>query len=212
MEDKVLTEKFLEWTGGLSPKDARISIYEHIRDIPYSIVSELRDPQTGPAGLIRMNRGSCVPKHYLMHLMFTRLGLPVKYVTYLFNWNDPAIKFPPDLKKIVTAMPITPHLAVKADIDERWVSVDATYDLSLRIAGFTVNEEWDGVSDTKIAVIPVEEIVHESLEDRLSFAERIVGEYTEKEKAAYAEFALRLNKWLEGVRKNEPRPFLMAER
>jgi len=201
MEDRVLTEKFLEWTGGMSSKNARISVYEHIRDIPYAIVSKLRDPQTGPAGLIKMNKGSCVPKHFLMYMMLDRLGLSVKYATYLFNWNDPAIKFPVDLKKIVQVMPITPHLALKVNIDKQWISVDATYDLPLKSAGFTVNEEWDGINDTKIAVIPVEEIVHESLDERLSFAGKRVGEYTERETEAYAEFAGRLNKWLEEVRK-----------
>jgi transglutaminase-like putative cysteine protease len=201
MEDKFLNEKFTEWTKSLSPKSARISIYQHIRDIPYSIVSELRDPKTGPAGLIRMNKGSCVPKHFLMALMMSELGLGVKYVSYLFDWNDPAIKFPPDIKKVVKNMPITAHLATKVNIDGRWVLVDATYDLALKKAGFPVNESWDGVSDTKNAVIPIEEVVHESLQERLSFAGKRVGEYTDKERSAYAEFAKRLNYWLEELRR-----------
>ena len=111
MEDKLLAEKFAEWTKSLSAKSARISIYQHIRDIPYAIIPSLRDPKTGPSDLIRMNKGSCVPKHFLMALMLGELGLPVKYVTYLFNWNDPAIKFPPALKKVAKNMPITAHLA-----------------------------------------------------------------------------------------------------
>ena len=201
MEDKLLDEKFAEWTKSLSAKSARISIYQHIRDIPYAIIPELRDPRTGPSGMIRMNKGSCVPKHFLMALIMGKLGLEVKYVTYLFSWNDPAIKFPSELKKVARNMPITAHLATKVKIDGRWTLVDATYDLSLKRGGFPVNESWDGVSDTKNAVIPIEEVVHESLQERLSFAGKRVGEYTDKERAAYAEFTKKLNYWLEELRR-----------
>jgi len=205
MDDKLLAEKFEEWTKSLSAKSARISIYQHIRDIPYAIITELRDPKTGPSGMIRMNKGSCVPKHFLMALMLGELGLQVKYVTYLFNWYDPAIKYPPALKRVAKNMPITAHLATKVKIDDRWILVDATYDLPLKKANFTVNESWDGVSDTKNAVMPIEEVVHESLQERLSFAGKRVGEYTDKERSAYAEFTKRLNYWLEEVRRNSKR-------
>jgi transglutaminase-like putative cysteine protease len=201
MEDKFLDEKFAEWTRSLSAKSARISIYQHIRDIPYAIISGLRDPRTGPSGLIKMNMGSCVPKHFLMALMMGELGLPVKYVSYLFNWNDPAIKFPPALRKVAKNMPVTAHLAIKVNIDGKWTLVDATYDLPLKKAGFTVNESWDGVSDTKNAVVPVEEVIHESLQERLTFAGKRVGEYTDKERNAYAEFSKKLNYWLEELRR-----------
>jgi hypothetical protein len=201
MEDKMLAEKYAGWTKSLPAKSARISIYQHIRDIPYAIVPELRDPRTGPSGMISMNKGSCVPKHFLIALMMGELGLAVKYVTYLFDWNDPAIKFPPALRKIAKSMPITAHLATKVNIDGRWALVDATYDLPLKKAGFTVNESWNGVSDTKNAVTPIEEVVHESLQDRLTFAGKRVGGYTDKERSAYAKFTKKLNYWLEELRR-----------
>ncbi|MFA5255910.1 MAG: transglutaminase family protein [Candidatus Omnitrophota bacterium] len=201
MEDELLAEKFAQWTKSLSDKSARISIYQHIRDIPYAIVPELRDPRTGPSDMIRMNMGSCVPKHFLMAQMMGELGLPVKYVSYLFNWNDPALKFPPVLKRVVKNMPISAHLATKINIDGRWILVDATYDLPLKKAGFFVNESWDGVSDTKNAVTPIEEVVHESLQERLSFSGKRVGEYTDKERSAYSEFTKKLNYWLEELRR-----------
>jgi len=140
MEDRPLAEKFAQWTKSLSDKSARISIYQHIRDIPYAIVPELRDPKDGPSGLIRMNKGSCVPKHFLMALMLGELGLSVKYVTYLFDWDDPAIKFPPALKKVAKNMPITAHLATKVNIDGRWTLVDATYHLPIKKSAFTATE------------------------------------------------------------------------
>lgn len=201
MEDRLQAEKFAEWTKSLSARSARISIYQHIRDIPYAIIPELRDPKTGPSGMINMNKGSCVPKHFLMAAMMSELGLPVKYVTYLFDWNDPKINFPTALRKVAKSMPITAHLATKINIDGKWTLVDATYDLPLKKAGFTVNESWDGVSDTLNAVTPSEEIVHDSLQERLAFAGKRVSEYTDKERSAYAEFAKRLNPWLEELRR-----------
>lgn len=203
MSEDIISDRFTEWTNGLNPTEARISIYEHIRDIPYAIIPELRDPDTGPAGLIKLNKGSCVPKHFLLVLMLGKIGLSVKYVTYLFNWNDPAIKFPEAIKKVAQNMPITAHLACKAYIDNKWVLVDATYDPPLKDVGFTVNEKWDGTSDTKNAVTPVKEVVHESLQERLDFADKRASAHTEKEKAAYAEFTKKLNLWLEEVRGKE---------
>jgi len=201
MEDKLLAEKYAEWTRSLSARSARISIFQHIRDIPYAIVPGLRDPKDGPSGMIKMNKGSCVPKHFLMALMMDELGLQVKYVTYLFDWNDPVIKFPPALRKIAKNMPITAHLATKVNIDGKWILVDGTYDPPLKKAGFTVNESWDGISDTKNAVVPLEEVIHGSLQERLTFAGKRVGEYTDKERSAYAEFTKKLNYWLEELRR-----------
>ena len=52
------------------------------------------------------------------------------------------------------ALPVTRHLACKVEIDDRLVLVDATLDLSLQKAGFTVNAGWDGRSDMRLPVTP----------------------------------------------------------
>ena len=201
MDDKLIIKRFNAWTKGHSAEEARISVFEHIRDIPYAIVPELRDPDTGPVGLIKLNKGSCVPKHFLMAFMLGELGLSVKYANYLFSWDDPAIKYPESIKKILPAMPVTAHLACKAYINNRWALVDATYDLPLKKAGFMVTERWDGRSDTKNAVRPLEEIVHEVPESMVRYTTERRSGYTEKEKAAYAQFTKELNSWLEEIRK-----------
>ncbi|MDD4879222.1 MAG: hypothetical protein PHR22_02045 [Candidatus Omnitrophica bacterium] len=196
----IITQKFNEWTEGKGPKEARISVYEHIRDIPYAIIAAMRDPKVGPAALIERNRGSCNPKHVLLAGLFGRLGLEVKYANYAFNWDDPAVKYPPELKALVKKIPNGNHLAVKALIDGRWVLVDATWDPPLKKAGFPVNESWDGVSDTKNAVTPVSEVLHDTIEERVQYDTGLRGRYTEEQKAAYAEFVGKLNAWLEELR------------
>lgn len=200
MSGDLITEKFDLWTKGLDEKSARISVYENIRDIPYALVAELRDPHTGPCGLLKLNRGSCVPKHFLLALMFERLKIPVKYASYLFKWDDPGIKYPGDLRLLTRRMPVTAHLACKAEIEGRWILLDATWDTPLKKVGFPVNGKWDGVSETHNAVTPIKEIIHSSLEERVAFSAEHRKSYTRDESEAYEEFTKKLNPWLESLR------------
>jgi len=201
MSSGVIDKRFAEWTDGLEKKEALLSVYRHIRDIPYAIIPELRDPVKGPAGILEQGKGSCVPKHFLLADMFTRLGIQVKFVTYPFKWDDPAIKYPPEIRKMVKILPITYHLACKARIGSAWRLVDATWDIPLKRAGYPVNEDWDGRSDTKNAVTPMEEILHEDLDGRLSYESSQKVRYTEKDKKAYEDFIPALNSWLASLRR-----------
>lgn len=197
----LVDEKFGHWTGSLAPKEARIAIFEHVRDIPYAIIPELRNPVSGPPGLIEQNRGSCQPKHYLIAQLFGKLNIPIRFVTYVFKWDDSEIKYPADLKNLISRLPVSYHLACKADINGKWALVDATWDPPLKKAGFPVNEKWDGKSDTVNAVNPIKEIIHESAEERVQFEKERHSRYTDAEKAIYAEFINKLNSWLETVRR-----------
>lgn len=199
--DAGILERFNAWTKGLASKEARISVFEHIRDIPYEIIPRFRDPKIGPGGLLELGKGSCIPKHYLLGIFFAKLGIPVKYVTYPFYWNDCPIKFPPELKKIVKDLPKSYHLNCKAHIEGKWVSIDATYDLSLEKAGFPVTRDWDGLSDTKNAVVPQEEIIHDTVEERVNFEAGQKSLYTENDKVLSDEFVIKLNHWLQDLRR-----------
>jgi len=201
MED-LIEKKFREWTAGLKPLEARISLFRHVQNIPYAIVPALRDPVNGPKGLLDKTQGSCQPKHYLLRQLFSKLGLETKLVTYPFKWADCPIKYPPDIKKIVKDLPSAYHLALKAKIDGRWVLVDATYDPPLAKAGFPVTKDWDGKSDTLNAAVPSEEIVHESVDERVVYETGKRSLQTVAEKALYSEFVERLNSWLVNIRKH----------
>ncbi|HRZ66920.1 MAG TPA: hypothetical protein P5521_02175, partial [Candidatus Omnitrophota bacterium] len=174
--------------------------FRRIRDIPYAIVPAMRDPAVGPCMMLKENRGSCNPKHVLLADEFRKLGLEVRYANYAFYWDDPAVKYPPELRALTKRIPAGNHLAVKALIGGRWVLVDATWDLPLKKAGFPVNEDWDGVSDTKNAVTPINEVLNETIEERVKYDAAVRSRHTDEQKAAYAEFAGKLNKWLEVIR------------
>lgn len=200
MSEDIILVKFDEWTRGLGAEEARIAIFEHVRDIPYAIIPELRDPLQGPAGILRLNKGSCQPKHYLLALLFARLGIPIKYVTYKFKWGDSPIKYPQELKELALRLPFGYHLASKAYINNKWILVDATWDLPLKKVNFPVNERWDGISDTTNAVIAKEEIVHETAQERVSYEAQKRSLYSEEEKSVSGEFIEKLNMWLDETR------------
>ena len=40
---EIIEQRFKEWTQGKNATQARISIYQRIRDIPYAIIPELND-------------------------------------------------------------------------------------------------------------------------------------------------------------------------
>ena len=202
MKNDIVERKFYEWTSGLDPKAARIAVFNKIRDIPYMIIPELRGPDVGPSGILEKNQGSCQPKHWLLAIYFKKLGVPVKYVTYPFHWHTGhLIKYPPEIRSMMQDLPVSNHLAIKANIEGNWVPVDATYDLSLGKVGFPVNKSWDGVSPTHNAVHPLEEILHDTPEERVAYDAGTRESYTDAQKAALAVFVPKLNAWFESLRK-----------
>jgi len=159
----IVEEQFKQWVRGKSEVEARVTIFERIRDIPYAVIPELNDSERYP-NILRVRKGSCLPKHLLLCNMYQRLGLTVLYAVYPFRWDELEIDYPPKLRRLAKAMPPSHHLACKVDIDGRLVLVDATLDPPLERLGLPVNKKWDGKSDT---LLPIksgdgEEIYHPS--------------------------------------------------
>ncbi len=197
----IILERFSAWTEGLNSQEARVAVFNQIRDIPYYLVPQMADPEEWAASILHNCKGSCSPKHYLLGILFGKLGIPIKYVTYPFKWLEQPIKYPAELKELAQGLPIGYHAACKAYINDKWVLVDATWDIALKKAGFPLNDHWDGVSDTLNAVMPLEEVIHKSLEERLNYVREKKKLFTEAEKATYAEFMEKFNAWLESLRR-----------
>ena len=152
----IVDEKFKEWTNNLTSLQARINVFNRIRDIPYAVVPEIMDYK-GYTNILKTGKGSCSPKHFLLCEMYRRLGLPVLYVVYPHRWDEIAEimgEYSLRLKEMALALPVSRHLACKIEIDDRLVLVDATFDLPLQKAGFKVNADWDGISDTILPITP----------------------------------------------------------
>jgi hypothetical protein len=146
---------FTEWTRGLDTRGSMISIFSHIRDIPYSFIVSGPDPKTSPEQMLVAGKGSCGPKHYLLAEMYRKLNMSVVFATIPFSWNDPDLHYPPYLRKQAARLPDSYHLACRIQMGCRWILVDATWDCPLGRAGFPVNDHWDGYSEMKCAVKPL---------------------------------------------------------
>ena len=190
--DGLIEQRFGEWTNGKNGVEARVNIYHQIRNMPYAVIPELVDAERY-LEILRLGRGSCTPKHFLLCNMYQKLGMLVLYVVYPFRWDESEIDYPPRLRRLAEELPLSYHLACRVDIDGELVLVDATLDPALARLGLPVNEEWDGVSDTRLPMIPrgEEQLYHPSE------ASLMRARYSEKQLAFYHE----LNSLLEKVRR-----------
>jgi len=185
--------KLHEWTQGKNAKDARITVYYKIRDIPYAVIPELNSSEQY-VRILELNRGSCTPKHFLLCDMYQRIGMEVLYVVYPFRWDEFAFLYPPKLRKLAKAMPIGYHLACKVDIAGKFILVDATLDPALQKLDLTVNQEWDGIRDTLLAVKPCGE-------EQLYYPTELRSMLTRINDERSLGFFDGLNSWLERLRR-----------
>ncbi len=188
---RLIEDRFNQWAQGKSAIQARVSIYERIRDIPYAVIPELIDSERY-IEILRVKRGSCTPKHFLLCAMYQRLGMTVLYAVYPFRWDELEVNYPPRLRTLAKAVPISYHLTCRVDIDGRLVLVDATLDPALKRLGLPVNERWDGKGNTLLPMKPCgeEQLYHPS-------EAYLRAQPDEKWLAFYQE----LNLWLEELRK-----------
>jgi hypothetical protein len=186
-----IDERFREWILGKSTVEARVSIFEEIRDIPYAVVPEINSARHY-AQILTVGRGSCTPKHFLLRNMYEKLGLTVLYVVYPFRWSDLEVDYPKRLRRLAEAVPTSYHLACKVELAGKLILVDATVDSPLKRLGLPVNENWNGLSDT---VLPVTPIAEEQL-----YHPTEVHDYEAQYDDASLEFFSQMNAWLDRIR------------
>ncbi len=188
----LIDQAFRKWAGDKSRREARVAIFEKIRDIPYAVIPNLISVDRY-TDILTIRRGSCSPKHFLLCDLFERLNTPVLYAVYPFRWADVEVDYPPRLRRMAQALPVSSHLACRAEIGSRLVLLDATVDLALEVIGLPVNKGWDGISDT---LLPVEPLAPEQLYHPLEA--RYINASVDKAHLAFYE---ELNRWLETIRK-----------
>jgi hypothetical protein len=190
--DISIDDKFREWTEAGNSIDVVVNIYHKIREIPYAIIPELNDSQKY-VEIIKIKRGSCTPKHFLLCNMYQRLGIFVLYAVYPYRWDQVEIDYPPRLKRLAKEMPTSHHLSCRVDIGGQLILVDATVDTELKVLGLPVNDGWKGVGDTLLPIVPCDE-------EQLYYpseAELMQPSYDSKSLMFYTE----LNQWLDSIRK-----------
>lgn len=160
-----------------------IEEFEKARDIPYRIPLTLEEPDE-----------CCTGKADMLFKELSKGGYNVRYRLCTFKWSS--INLPKELQAIPHEDDSS-HTYLEIEIDGKWKIIDATWDKGLRNL-FVVNE-WDGKSDTEIAVSCLECLSPEkSLEyiKHISNSEAIVSDLK-----VNGEFYQAFNEWLRINRK-----------
>lgn len=153
-----------------------IELFERVQAVPYYLLKH-RDSRK----LFDLNKGCCAEKIIWLGNELKELGIQVEYYLLEFLWEE--LLIPKEILKLKKPGP-GHHLAMKARIDDKWLWVDPTWDPGLKRAGFPATKDWDGQSDTLLAVRPqkIEEFEPEDPSDtdlRQEFIDKL-NEYLER--------------------------------
>jgi hypothetical protein len=163
----------------------RIRLFKMVRDIPYYIaVNE------GEQGY------ECVTKPEILSKLLRAINLKTRDIVCYFKWHD--LGLPKEILKIPHEDPET-HGYIEVFIPEKnkWVRVDPNWDSRINYPKIPI-AEWDGLSDTKLAVTPLKIL---SPEESASFNSQDIGDEREKYMERNKAFFNALNKWLQSIRK-----------
>lgn len=161
-----------------------IEEFKKVRDIPYRI----------PLSLEELDE-CCTGKTDRLFKTFKEGGYNVRYRLCTFRWSSL------DLPKKLQDIPYdddSSHTYLEIEIDKEWKIVDATWDKGLKDL-FVVNE-WDGKSNTEIAVPYIECL---SPEKSLGYIKHIsTPEAIKSDLKVNSDFYRAFNEWLENYRKS----------
>jgi ribosomal protein S18 acetylase RimI-like enzyme len=166
--------------------DNLIEIFNQVRDIPYRIPLSL-DETEGEYG------GSCLYKVELLKKLLEEKDLKCRYRVCSFLWSE--LNLP---EAVIKAQhnDNAEHVWLEVLIQNKWVILDPSWDIGLtRI--FSINS-WDGISDTKPAVKPIEIFDVDTSAAMMKFDD-YEGELV-KDLAVNSEFYKALNDYFETIR------------
>ncbi|MCK5233946.1 MAG: hypothetical protein KAJ91_03955 [Candidatus Aenigmarchaeota archaeon] len=137
-------------------------------------------------------------KHELLKELYKELGIPVKDFVANYKFNNPQIEYPLEIKKMLNQLEILdPHNFFKIRVDDKWICVDITWDMPLKKFGFVVNENWDGKSDMKLCVVPIEII---ETNNPIEFKKKKICELPRHAQLERKLFLKKMTEWLDSVR------------
>lgn len=160
-----------------------VSIFNSIRDVPYRISLKWDEEDN-----------CCSGKHAKLLALLTKHGYRARYRVCVFLWSS--LNLPEELEKIPHDDDCT-HTYLEIHLNNEWKILDATWDSGLRNI-FHVNE-WDGKSDTEIAVKQTKIFTPEK---SLEIVNNQNKELIEKDLKINGKFYEAFNEWLEKNRKH----------
>lgn len=165
--------------------DERIRLFKMVRDIPYYIA--VNDGEQGY---------ECVTKPEILSRLLRSIGLKTRDIVCYFKWDD--LGLPKNILNVPHDDPET-HGYIEVFIPEtnKWVKTDPNWDGRLEHSKLSI-ADWDGLTDTKLAVIPIKTL---SPEESTVFNSQDIGAEREKYMERNRKFFIALNKWLQSIRK-----------
>ena len=121
-----------------------IEIFNQVRDIPYRIPLYLDEPE-GEHG------GSCLYKVEVLKKLLEAEGLECRYRIGTFLWSQ--LNLPEEVMQ-AEHNDRGEHVWLEGFINNNWIILDPSWDIGL-VKIFSINS-WDGISDTNLAVKPIE--------------------------------------------------------
>ena len=168
-----------------------VEYFEFVRDIPFRMPVSVGDPDH-----------SCFRKAEVLKPLLESVGLKARYALCRFSWND--LNLPASLKAVPHSDVVHVYLEVYSKEQARWIAVDPTWDKGL--ASQLPVSEWDGTSDTAIAVKPLERLDPIDSQEKLDEFFDIPGLHRwlelsmDSPSKGNGKFYQALNEWVESVR------------
>lgn len=161
-----------------------IEEFKKVRDIPYRIPLSLEESDE-----------CCTGKAHILFKELKKGGYNVRYRLCTFKWSS--LNLPKELRDTLHNDDSS-HTYLEIEINGEWKIIDATWDKGLENL-FVVNE-WDGKSDTKIAVPFIECL---SSEKSLEYIKHIsTSEAIKSDLKVNGNFYKAFNEWLDNYRRS----------
>lgn len=172
-----------------------IALFETIRDIPYGYIGS-----RNPLHVLKAGKGTCSGKHLLLGYLYQAIGIEVQYMMCLTKFNFLKHLFPDELRILLEEKDIYDYHNFLRIYINRWVDIDITFDLPLKAYGFSVNHDWDCMSDCEIALPPIEVCqVAELIKEK----EQALNTFSEDQQRARNIFIKKMSEWMGEIRQKK---------
>jgi hypothetical protein len=198
-----VSEKYLhlleDWTQEQEREDALLTVVNKVRDIPFKFIGT-RDVDS----MLEAGVGTCNAKHMLLKELAEALRYKVRFLVDKFHLSDFLRGLDKENEKVMRLKEITSklepyyHTYIQIFKDEKWISLDITFDSFLEQFGFVVASDWDGKTDTLLPHEPLEQHIVDKEPGKFK-RDLLVGE-SEENKQLRKEFFALLNEYLTEVR------------
>lgn len=173
-----------------------VRLFHRVRCFTY-LSDGVRDPRVVAA----RGAGSCTGKHILLRdwLRKEDIKADVEFVRGDFAASVPCHhSMPSMLKQMVNDRGIVDyHNFVIAEVRGRSVTLDATWHDALAPFGFSINADWNGVGNTRLAVAPEKFLGVK--EDVIAFKRICIDKLPDDDKSRRLKFIRLLSNWIANI-------------